>query len=115
MKHICVIVLSGILLWTHAVNAFDLSVQPIQPLQALNTNPEKSALGEKLFFDTRLSQDNSISCAHCHDLKGMGGADNLKRSLGVEGREGALNSPTVFNAAIYLAQFWDGRAHTLEE
>lgn len=99
-----------------AAEAVDLSVEPIQPIPAkLNYDPEKAALGEKLFFEKRLSVDSSISCAHCHELEEKGGADGLKRSFGVEGREGLINSPTVYNAALNFVQFWDGRAATLEE
>ncbi|RMH61580.1 MAG: cytochrome-c peroxidase [Zetaproteobacteria bacterium] len=94
--------------------AVDLNVEPIQPLEALPVDKARAALGRKLFFDTRLSVDNSISCAHCHDIKDMGGADGLAHSFGVNGREGEANSPTVFNAALNLAQFWDGRAASLE-
>jgi len=104
------LVISG----SHAF-ALDLSKEPIQPLTSLKTDANKAALGKRLFFDTRLSQDNSISCAHCHQLDDLGGADGLKHSFGVEGREGMVNSPTVFNAALNFAQFWDGRAESLEE
>jgi len=99
---------------THAYG-LDLSQEPIQPLQMLKINAEQAALGKRLFFDTRLSHDNSISCAHCHHLEGLGGADGLKHSFGVDGCEGEVNSPTVFNAAVNFAQFWDGRAATLED
>jgi len=92
----------------------DLSVEPIQPLSALPVDKERAELGRKLFFDVRLSVDHSISCAHCHDLTEHGGADGLAHSFGVDGREGEANSPTVFNAAWNLAQFWDGRAASLE-
>lgn len=95
--------------------ALNLMGEPLQPLQSLQTNPAKAALGKRLFFDTRLSHENAISCAHCHNLKEMGGADGLKYSFGVEGREGMINSPTVFNAALNFVQFWDGRAASLEE
>jgi len=95
-------------------SAFDLSLEAIQPIEAVAVDKDKAALGKQLFFDTRLSHDNSISCAHCHTLD-EGGADGLKHSFGVEGREGSTNSPTVFNAALNFAQFWDGRAATLEE
>jgi len=104
------------LLWSASASALDLAVEPIQPLPvALDVDARKAALGEKLFFDARLSADDSISCAHCHDLDGQAGADGLKHSFGVNGREGAINTPTVFNAALNLAQFWDGRAETLAE
>ncbi|WP_202978118.1 cytochrome-c peroxidase [Mariprofundus erugo] len=103
------------LLWPGYGLALELSGEPVQPITRLNVDAQKVALGKKLFFDVRLSQNQSISCAHCHDLEEHGGADGLKHSFGVEGREGAVNSPTVFNAALNFAQFWDGRATTLEE
>jgi len=93
--------------------ALDLSQEPIQPLYPIQVNPQKAALGKTLFFETKLSQDNTISCAHCHDLT-KGGIDGLKHSFGVSGREGLVNAPTVFNAALNFAQFWDGRVDTLE-
>ncbi len=76
-------------------------------------NPGIVKLGERLFHDTRLSVDNSISCAHCHRLA-AGGADNHRFSTGINGRKGAINAPTVFNVANQIAYFWDGRAKNLE-
>jgi len=76
---------------------------------------EKIALGKKLFFDKRLSKDNTISCNSCHNLK-TGGVDNLPFSPGNdEGTFGGRNSPTVLNAALHIAQFWDGRNKDVEE
>jgi len=95
--------------------ALDLSLEPLQPIEPIRVNKAQAALGKQLFFDTRLSVDNSISCAHCHHLGEDGGADGLKLSVGVGGAEGLVNSPTVFNAALNFTQFWDGRAETLEE
>lgn len=89
----------------------DSSISPLHKPNALNAN--KVALGRKLFFEPRLSSDNSISCAHCHDL-GQGGADGLKFSFGVNGGQGSMNSPTVYNTGLNVAQFWDGRAPSLE-
>lgn len=80
------------------------------------TPPERNAevlLGESLFFDKRLSHDNSVACASCHDFR-RGGSDRLPVSVGIEGKTGAVNAPTVFNVAFNFAQFWDGRAATLE-
>lgn len=86
-----------------------------QPLPAPPPVSEaKRALGERLFFEPRLSADNSISCASCHELA-RGGADHRRVSVGVGGALGNVNAPTVFNAALSIAQFWDGRASTLEE
>ncbi len=77
---------------------------------------KKIALGEALFFDTRLSRDKTISCASCHKLE-EGGDDNLPTAIGFHGRANPfhLNSPTVLNAALAKAQFWDGRAKDVEE
>lgn len=87
-----------------------------QPLPALPPDlpADKLALGGRLFFERRLSADDSIACASCHDLE-HGGADRRRFSVGVRGAVGVVNAPTVFNAALAFAQFWDGRAATLEE
>ncbi len=88
---------------------------PIQPLiQQLELDREKVALGQKLFFDPRLSRDNTISCASCHDIA-AGGADGIDLSVGIGGARTSVNSPTVLNSGLNFAQFWDGRADTLEE
>ncbi len=77
---------------------------------------EKIALGKKLFFNTLLSKDKTINCASCHHLE-EGGDDNLPTAIGHMGQENPfhLNSPTVLNAALAKAQFWDGRAKDVEE
>eukprot|EP01029_Cantina_marsupialis_P006989 TRINITY_DN177098_c0_g1_i2.p1 TRINITY_DN177098_c0_g1~~TRINITY_DN177098_c0_g1_i2.p1 ORF type:complete len:302 (-),score=42.26 TRINITY_DN177098_c0_g1_i2:20-925(-) len=82
--------------------------------QKLDYNLEKAKLGKKLFFDTRLSKDKTISCASCHDLKN-GGDDGLQFSFGVNGKEGNVNAPTVLNSFFNFRQFWDGRAKDLKE
>jgi cytochrome c peroxidase len=75
---------------------------------------EKVALGQKLYFDPRLSKDDSVSCATCHDpLHAF--AEPRPVSIGVGGASGVRNAPTVLNAAFLSEQFWDGRAPTLEE
>lgn len=74
----------------------------------------KVALGKALFQDVRLSRDNSIACASCHDLQKFGD-DGRPVSQGVGGALGSVNAPSVFNASLNFAQFWDGRAATLEE
>jgi cytochrome c peroxidase len=76
--------------------------------------PDKVALGERLFHDARLSSNDSISCASCHGLT-TGGVDNRARSIGVNGAVGDINAPTVFNSGFNFAQFWNGRAATLED
>ncbi len=89
--------------------------EPIQPiLPAKVTNPAKVELGKKLYFDPRLSKSGFISCNSCHNLS-MGGSDNLPTSIGHNWQEGPINSPTVLNSSLNLAQFWDGRAANLKE
>jgi cytochrome c peroxidase len=78
--------------------------------------PEKIGLGKKLFFDTRLSADGTLSCASCHEISNdKGGGDGLNTSIGINGQRGARNAPTVLNAAFQKLLFWDGRAASLEE
>jgi cytochrome c peroxidase len=89
--------------------------EPIKPIpRELKLDARKVALGKRLFHEPKLSKDNTISCASCHDLR-KGGTDQRLRSLGIDGAEGAINSPTVFNSGFNFKQFWDGRAHSLEE
>lgn len=78
------------------------------------TSPEKIALGQQLYFDPRLSSDNKVSCASCHDpAKGFSNGEQF--ATGVEGKKGGRNSPTVINSAFQKFQFWDGRASSLED
>lgn len=81
---------------------------------AANVNLGKSELGKKLYFDPRLSKSGFISCNSCHNLS-MGGSDNLPTSIGDKWQQGPINSPTVLNSSMNLAQFWDGRAADLKE
>lgn len=75
---------------------------------------QKAELGRLLFFDKRLSSDNTVSCASCHSLD-AGFADNRKVSRGIHGNSGSRNAPTVINTAYQTHYFWDGRALSLEE
>lgn len=88
-------------------------IEPLPQKSELNLNNEKVALGNKLYHDTRLSGDNTLSCASCHDL-GKGGTDQAVSSTGINGHIGPINSPTTYNSVYNLAQFWDGREPTLE-
>jgi len=72
------------------------------------------ALGYSLYHDKRLSANNTVSCATCHDLN-KGGVDGLVVSKGIHNQDGGINAPTVFNSAFNIAQFWDGRAADLQE
>ncbi|WP_285229327.1 cytochrome-c peroxidase [Methylophaga pinxianii] len=97
------------------VSAERLSSEPIKPIQAfIIKEPDKVELGKKLFFDPRLSRSGFISCNSCHNLS-MGGSDNLPTSIGHNWQQGPINSPTVLNSSMNLAQFWDGRAANLQE
>ncbi len=89
--------------------------EPIRPLSIPNHLPKRKVmLGKALFHDVRLSQDNSISCASCHSVAD-GGDDGLPTAQGIDGQTGTLNSPTVLNSGLSIAQFWDGRAQTLHD
>lgn len=90
----------------------DEPIRPIEP--AAVSNPALVELGKKLFFDPRLSKSGFISCNSCHNLS-LGGSDNLKTSIGHNWQKGPINSPTVLNSSLNLAQFWDGRAADLQE
>ena len=95
-----------------AATVRDEPIQPIEPAKV--TNPAMVELGKKLFFDPRLSRSGFISCNSCHNLS-MGGSDNLKTSIGDKWQQGPINSPTVLNSSLAVAQFWDGRAADLKE
>ena len=89
--------------------------EPIKPIQpAMVENAAAVDLGRKLWFDPRLSKSGSLSCNSCHNLA-MGGTDNMPTSIGHRWAEGPINSPTVLNSGLAIAQFWDGRAKTLQE
>lgn len=107
---------------TTAITAGMLSVtmwaaakEPIDPITpARNIDLAQVELGKKLYFDPRLSRSGFISCNSCHNLS-MGGTDNLKTSIGHNWQQGPINSPTVLNSSLNVAQFWDGRAASLKE
>lgn len=90
-------------------------VEPVSPLPRQVVLPaDKIALGERLFMEPRLSRDDTVACATCHDL-GRGGTDRRRFSRGVDGKIGTINAPTVFNSGFNFVQFWDGRAASLED
>ena len=89
----------------------------LPPVVIPPNNPQSSQkirLGKLLYFDTRLSKDNTVSCATCHD-PAMGWSDAGPTSKGIDGQMGGRRSPPVSNAAYNPLQFWDGRAPSLEE
>jgi cytochrome c peroxidase len=86
-------------------------------IKGLDANPltrAKIELGRQLYFDQRLSNDMSISCASCHDPD-MGFASHDRFGIGVRKQQGGRNSPVAYNRILSDLQFWDGRAATLEE
>lgn len=88
------------------------AVRPL-PRGAL-VDPEKLALGGKLFNDPKLSIDGNRACATCHSLS-KGGSDHLRHPVGRNGEDGTLKSPSIFNTAYNYLHFSDGRAQTLED
>ena len=113
----------GAALPAHAASREDVqarakAVLGVLPAEATSPDnpitPQKIALGRMLYYDNRLSIDGKVSCNSCH-LLGAYGVDNEPTSPGHEGKRGARNSPTVYNAAFQFAEFWDGRAKDVEE
>lgn len=100
-----------------ADEAFTLAIPSgLKPLRIPDDNPlteAKIELGKQLYFDPRLSRDNSVSCATCHDpAKGWSNGDAV--ATGIGGQKGGRSAPTIINSAYQIAQFWDGRAQHLE-
>jgi cytochrome c peroxidase len=88
----------------------------LKPLAIPGDNPitpEKVELGKQLYFDPRLSCDNTVSCASCHDPK-KGWSNGTPFATGVRSQVGGRSAPTIINAAYHDLQFWDGRAKLLE-
>ena len=89
--------------------------EPVRPVDSyIEYDPAKAELGYALFHDTRLSVDNTVSCASCHAIE-TAGVDNHRYSHGVNDLLGGVNAPTVYNAVYNFVQFWDGRAKTLAD
>ena len=103
-----------LILFTSSPLAANEPLRALPHLDELKLDEQKIELGQRLFNDTRLSKDNTISCASCHALD-KGGDDGLSHSVGIEGQTGDINAPTIFNTAYNFRLFWDGRANSLEE
>lgn len=103
---------SFFILFVFIINLNSNMITPIE--QNLNYDYNKALLGKKLFFDSILSKDNTISCATCHDIYN-GGDDGLEHSFGINAQEGVLNSPTVLNAVFNFRQMWNGKAKDLAQ
>ena len=98
-------------------DSFLMMFKPL-PTEAPSTDNELSEakinLGRMLYYETRISKGGKMSCNSCHQLDKYG-QDNLPFSPGHEGKLGGRSSPSTYNAALHIAQFWDGRAPTVEE
>ena len=89
--------------------------EPILPIPLhVEVDIKKAELGEMLFFDTRLSSNNQISCASCHQLD-AGGDDNVAMGISIVADQHIINTPSIFNALYNFRQNWDGSVNTLEE
>lgn len=110
MKLILAAVMTGLAAGASAQQSQE-PIQVIRPAQNINLGMVE--LGKKLYFDPRLSKSGFISCNSCHNLS-MGGSDNLPTSIGDKWQQGPINSPTVLNSSLNVAQFWDGRASDLQ-
>ncbi|WP_286335996.1 cytochrome-c peroxidase [Hydrogenimonas cancrithermarum] len=89
--------------------------EPIQPIpKTIPYDHKKAELGRLLFMDPMLSSDGTVSCHSCHDFD-HGGADPRPVSIGVHGKPGNVNAPTVFNSYFNFRQFWNGRAKDLKD
>lgn len=95
----------------NSADIHELINNPLNPVTA-----EKVELGKKLFFETRISKSNLISCNTCHNLA-LGGDDDISSATGHKWASNPhhLNSPTVYNAVFAEKQFWDGRDPDLEK
>jgi len=96
-----------------ALEIFKPLPSTIPSVKGNKITPEKIELGKALFFDPRLSASGVFSCNSCHNLA-TGGDDNLPTSIGHGWQKGPRNAPTVLNAVLNEAQFWDGRAEDLK-
>lgn len=111
----CWLAALGFTAWACCSAAAELPDEAILPLPlTMKLDPERVALGEKLFNDPRLAHNNVLACASCHQLQ-QGGADGLPRSVTNNGEPDVTNAPSIFNRAFNFRQTWRGAFRTLEE
>lgn len=104
-----------VLLFLLLFNAASFAAEPIQPLpKQVKIDKTKAQLGRKLFEDPILSKDKTVACVACHSFN-YGGADPRNVSIGIDGKKGNIQAPTVYNARYNFKQFWNGRADSLGE
>ena len=101
---IVVVLFPGLLSGNHAL-------EPIP--HTIKYDRQKAELGKRLFFDPGLSSDGTVSCASCHNTEN--GADSRSHSVGIKGKTGHVNAPTVFNSVFNFRQMWNGRAESLQD
>lgn len=96
---------------------YELNIPPgLMDMRVPSSNPlteAKIELGKQLYFDPRLSRDNSVSCASCHDPE-QGWSNGAAFATGIDGQVGGRSAPTIINSGYSYFQFWDGRAIKLE-
>ena len=92
-----------------------LGLPPVPIPENNPQTPEKIALGDKLYNETRFSTTGEVGCFTCHDPAKAFTDSPLKVSEGIEKKTGTRNSPTVINSAYFTTQFWDGRSPDLED
>lgn len=112
----CGVVVGSLIAAASSVGAQDVpkGLAPLSWPKDNQPTADKISLGKQLYFDPRLSKDNTVSCASCHHPdKGFSNDERL--ATGVGGAKGGRSAPSVINAAYYAQQFWDGRAKTLED
>lgn len=116
MKTINIFVLGSTLIFSNYALAYSWQPLPKKAPDPENnpTTEAKVKLGKMLYFDPRFSSTGTISCNSCHNLM-AGGEDQRSTSMGVHGKIGGRNAPTVWNSAFHSVQFWDGRASSLED
>jgi cytochrome c peroxidase len=89
--------------------------EPIFPIPLkVEVESKKAELGELLFFDTRLSSNNQIACASCHQLE-AGGDDNVALGISMAAEQHIINTPSIFNSVYNFRQNWDGSTKTLQQ
>ncbi|MCW8935229.1 MAG: c-type cytochrome [Gammaproteobacteria bacterium] len=114
MKQLNIIIFASLLSMQAQATIWE-ALPEVAPAPADNpTTADKVELGKMLFMDPRFSSTGTISCNSCHNIM-EGGDDSRRVSMGVHGKTGARNSPTVWNSAFHSVQFWDGRAASLED
>jgi cytochrome c peroxidase len=117
--YISLIIILAIGMWEFQT-ALAVDAKPPRGLSAVpipKDNPssaERIELGKQLYFDKRLSADDTVACVSCHDPK-KGWSNGDKTAVGIGGLRGGRSSPTVLNTAYQAFQFWDGRAASLEQ